>query len=247
MSCTRVLLAAYVVVLLGIARESGAQEPSRWLLGAGGALQATNDFRDNVTFVLNAEGGDLNADYRVGVGRLFDAEAGVRVWRDLVVGMGVSYFDKQGRVDVDARIPHPFFFNRPRTISGEAHEIRRTEVGVHVSAGWLFPLTERLDLLLSGGPSYIRLRQALVDQVAFTEVFPFNSATFTGVSTTINEDGSFGLNAGADLTVRFYRHFGIGSRLRFSRASATVASPDGDQVSIDVGGLQFVAGLRMRF
>jgi hypothetical protein len=248
MSRKRRLLVACVAAIVAMARESDAQEAPRLLLGLSGAFQTRNpDFRDNVTFLLNAESGDLNADYRAGTGRLFDAEAGARVWRDLVASIDVSYFEKQGRAAVDARLPHPFFFNRHRTVTGEAGAIRRKEIGVHMLAGWLVPLGERLDLLVSGGPSYIRLRQPLVEEVVFTEAFPFDSAAFAGVSTRIVDEGSFGMNAGADLTLRFHRHFGIGSRLRFSRASVTIESADGDRISIDVGGLQVMAGLRARF
>jgi hypothetical protein len=239
--------AACVALLLGTARATYGQDPSRLFLGLSGLLQATNDFRDNVTFVLNAESGDLDAQYRVGTGRLFDADVGARIWRDLVAGVSVSYFEKQGQVDVDARLPHPFFFNRSRTVSGEADAIRRTEVAVHPFAGWLFAVSDRIDVLVSGGPSYIRLRQSLVEQVTFSEVFPFNSATFTGVSTAATEDGSFGMHAGADLTMKLYRHFGVGTRLRFSRASVAIDSPDGDRVSVDAGGFQIVAGVRARF
>jgi hypothetical protein len=240
-----VLVAAGV---LGTPCAAGAQEPARAFLAVDGAWQSANpDFRDNVTFLLNAETGDLNADYRVGTGRAFDAEAGARIWRRLVAGAAVSYFDKRGIVSVDARLPHPFFFNRPRAVAGEADRIGRTEFGLHLLAGWLLPLSDRLDLLVSGGPSYIRLEQSLVEQVAFTETFPFNSAAFAGVSTNDVEAGSWGMNTGADLIFHFHRHFGLGTRVRFSRASVDVQSADGDGVSIDVGGLQVMAGLRVRF
>lgn len=227
---------------------SAAQEPPRWLLGASGALQTpTRDFQDNVTFELNVERGDLNADYRVGTGWLADAGAAVRVWRNLVAGADVSYFDKNGRVIVDARVPHPLFFNRPRTVAGEADALRRTEFGVHMLGGWLVPIGARFDVLFTAGPSYIRVRQPLVQQVLFTEAFPFNSATFAGVATTTLEDGAFGANAGADLTYRFHRHLGIATRVRLSHASVRMVSPDGEDVDVKAGGLQVVAGLRARF
>jgi hypothetical protein len=237
-----------VAVVLADASMSAAQEPPRWLLGASGALQTpTRDFQDNVTFELNVERGDLNADYRVGTGWVVDAGGAVRVWRNLVAGADVSYFDKDRRVIVDARVPHPLLFNRPRTVGGEADALRRTELGIHMLGGWLIPISQRLDVLLTAGPSYIRVRQPLVREVLFTETFPFNSAAFTGVTTTTLEDGAFGANVGADLTYRFHRNFGVGTRVRLTRASVETVSPDGDEVEINAGGLQLVAGLRMRF
>lgn len=244
----RLLLLSGAAVLLFIPRAAHAQEAVHRLVALDGAFQAaTADFRDNVNFFLNAENGELNVDYRVGTGWVLGGELGERVWRRLIVGAAVSYFEKQGQASVDARVPHPFFFNRPRTVRGEADRIARTELGVHILAGWLLPLSDRLDLLVSGGPSYIRVRQSLVEEVGFTETFPFDSAAFAGVSTMKVEQGSWGANAGADLTFRFHPHFGVGTRVRFSRASIDLPSADGDDVSVDVGGLQVVGGLRVRY
>lgn len=240
---------AFVVFILLSTHDASGQDQPRALIGVGGALQAANPaFRDNVTFILNDEEGDLNADYQPGIGKSLDGELELRVWRGLMAGVNVSYVEKKGRVNVDARLPHPVFFNRHRSLVGEADGIGRTELGVHMLGAWLMPLTDRFDLLISGGPSFVRARQALVDQVDFTETSPFNSTTFTGVSTTRTlRKSSFGMNAGAELALRLSRHFGIGTRMRFIRASVKFDSPDSGTVPVDVGGIQLAAGLRMRF
>ena len=244
-----VLQVALVTLVLMSTHDASGQDRPRTLIGVSGAFQVPNtDFRDNVKFILNEEDGDLNADYQVGIGRSLDAELELRVWSGLMAGVNVSYFEKQGRVNVDARLPHPFLFNRHRGLVGEADGIGHTELGVHMLAAWLMPLADRFDLLISGGPSFVRARQALVEQVDFTETFPFNSATFTGVSTTrMLGKSSFGMNAGAELALRLNRHFGVDTRLRFIRASVTFDSPDGGTVPVDVGGVQLAGGLRMRF
>jgi len=244
-----VLPAAFITLALVSTHHASGQDRPRTLIGVGGALQAANTaFRDNVTFILNEEDGDLNADYQVGIGRSLDGELELRVWRGLMAGVNVSYFEKQGRVNVDARLPHPIFFNRNRSLVGEAEGIGRTELGVHMLGAWLMPLTDRFDLLISGGPSFVRARQALVEQVDFTETAPFNSATFTGVSTTkMLEKSTFGMNAGAELALRLSRHFGVSTRVRFIRGSVTLDSPDSGTVPVDVGGVQLAGGLRVRF
>lgn len=243
------LTAAFVTLALVGTPDASGQDRPRTFIAVGGALQAANmAFRDNVTFVLNEEDGDLNADYQVGIGRSWDAEFELRVWRGFMAGVNVSYFDKQGRVNVDATLPHPVFFNRHRNLVGEADGIGRTELGVHLLGAWVMPLTNRFDLLISGGPSFVRARQALVQQVDFTETAPFNSATFTGVSTTgMLSKSSFGVNAGAELALHLSRHFGVGTRIRFIRASVRFDSLDGGTVPVDVGGVQLAGSLRVRF
>ena len=55
------------------------------------------------------------------------------------------------------------------------------------------------------------------------------------------------MNAGADVMWQFHRHFGVGGGTKFSRASVEFTSADGEQVSVDAGGLRLLAGLRARF
>src|SRR5256885_8793942 len=42
----------------------------------------------------------------------FDTAFGVRVRRNLAMGVDVSYVTKASTGSIDARIPHPFFFNK---------------------------------------------------------------------------------------------------------------------------------------
>jgi hypothetical protein len=116
-----VLQVTFVTLVLVSTHDASGQDQPQTLIGVSGAFQAANTaFRDNVTFILNEEDGDLNADYQVGIGRSWDAGLELRVWHGLMAGVNVSYFEKQGRVNVDARLPHPFFFNRHRGLVGEA-------------------------------------------------------------------------------------------------------------------------------
>jgi hypothetical protein len=245
----KIAVAATIIGLTaGPSRDARAQDSPRWLLGASGGVQAANSgFAQTQRFPLNAEIATLNADYRVGVGRSFDGELAGRIWRSLLIGVDVSDFRKSGRVQVAASLPHPLLFNRPRAVSGDSGEAGRTEFGVHMWIGWLLSIGHRSDLRVGGGPSYVRLDQSLVSAVDYTETFPFNTATFAGVSTEHRKDGTMGANVGVDLTMLLRRHVGVGAGVRFSRATANVDSIDGTTLSVDVGGFQIVAGVRARF
>ncbi len=164
-----------------------------------------------------------------------------------MMGLAFSYYQKKGNVAVDARLPHPFHFTRPRTVSGQAPGLKREELGVHLQAMWFVPIGDGVDVALFGGPSYFNVKQTLVKTVTFTEAFPYDTATFTGIATEIRKRGAFGFNAGADLTWLLSDQIGIGGGARFSRGTVKFTSSDGDRLSADVGGAQAVAGLRVRW
>lgn len=230
------------------ASAARAQDEPRWLIGIDvGAETATPDFEDAVVFSLNAEDGDLAADYRMGTGRAVGVQAAARLWRGLLVGVDVTSLDTPARASVSARLPHPLLFNSPRTVSGDSGDLDATEIGVHLQAAWMFALLERLDLMVGGGPSYIRREQPLVDQVTFDETFPFHTAAFTGVSPSVREKGAWGGHAAAQLLWALRRSFAVVGGTRFSRASIDVVSADGETLTVDVGGLQLFGGLRVRF
>src|SRR4029077_19967420 len=92
----------------------------------------------------------------------FDVGGGVRVWRNLAVGLDVSRFSKETAGTVSAQIPHPFFFNRARTVSGDASGLTRDETAVHLQALWMLPFGSRWRLALGGGAPWVSRGQALV-------------------------------------------------------------------------------------
>ena len=56
-------------------------------------------------------------------GRVIDGGLGIRVWKNLGVGVAVSHATGDGTAEVDAQIPHPLQFNQPRAVSGEQEAI----------------------------------------------------------------------------------------------------------------------------
>jgi opacity protein-like surface antigen len=223
-----------------------------------GFQAASNDFNRTGTFEEFVETAMFDAGYDVEPTALVDAGVAIRLWRNLGAGVAVSWHSQETSATVDARIPHPFFFNRFRAVSGEAGGIDRSETAVHAQIVYGLPLTDRLFVLVSGGPSYFDLEQDLIARVAFTHEFPFDTATFDeavlasevqrgapGSAPSTSESG-IGFNAGADVTWSFARTIGVGFGLRFSRAELDF--DQGDQsTSIDAGGIHLVAGLRVLF
>jgi hypothetical protein len=148
---------------------------------------------------------------------------------------------------VDARIPHPFFFDRDRSIAGAAANLARTETAVHVQLRWFAPLGGRVSVSLFGGPTFFRVTQGLVTTVDFSQSYPFDDASFTSASTGDRSGSALGYNVGADAGFFFSRNIGVGVLARFARASVDLVSEATGLVSIDSGGFHAGGGLRLRF
>ena len=245
--CWRFALAWMV---LGTVESADAQQgwEHRGFLSVNGGFQmTTSDFADNATFTLFVEEGDFAANYNGETGFVFDAVSGVRVWRNLAIGVGVSIFDTDSSATVTARLPHPFHFDRHRQVDGSAAGLTRREIGIHVQATWIVPVNDRLAVGIFGGPTFFTVDQDLVTEVMFEHTFPFDTASFTGTATSSQSESAIGFNTGVDVAFYFSPKVGVGGVARFSRATIDFASGDGGTVSTDAGGLQVGGGLRVRF
>ena len=78
----------------------------------------SNNFGDSATIRENAENGRFETDYTVKAGPAFNISGGGLLWRSLAVGVGVTRFSKSTVTAVNAQVPHPFFFNQPRSVTG---------------------------------------------------------------------------------------------------------------------------------
>jgi hypothetical protein len=144
-------------------------------------------------------------------------------------------------------VPHPFFFNRPRSVSGEAAGLRREELAVHVQARAVLPVTRRVQVMVFGGPSFYQVRQGLVHEVAYSESYPYDEATFDGATTGRAEQSPYGFNVGGDVAYFFSRQVGVGFGAQYAGTTVHLPSADGGTVEARAGGSQAGAGLRLRF
>ena len=238
---------ATVAIALVSATPSTAQD-GRVFIDVNGGLQATStDFVDNVLFTEFVEEGDFDATYAIDTGVIVDVSGGVALGRGLALGAGYSRFNRQNDASIDARIPHPFFFNRDRTIVGSSANLTHEETAVHVQLRWFAPLRGRVSLALFGGPTFFNLRQGLVTTVDFSQSYPFNEASFTSAATGSDSASAVGYNVGADVSVFFSRFVGVGVLARYTRCTVDLVSQDEGLVSIDAGGFHAGGGLRLRF
>jgi len=220
----------------------------RAVIWLNGAYQATSiDFADTATFDLHAEQGSFTADYTVPGGLVIDAGLAIRVWRDLLLGGGVSRFSVNRPAAVSARLPHPFYFDRYREVSGQSAGITRSDLIVSAVVMWMVPAGDRVQVGIFGGPSYFSVRQPLVKDVEFDEQYPYDEATFTGALVSAQTQTALGVTAGADVTFLLTDRLGVGGLVRFSRASLELTTTGARTLTLTAGGLQVGGGLRLRF
>jgi hypothetical protein len=225
-----------------------AAPPFRGYVTVNGAYQATsNDFDESTTFRANAEDGRLSTDYSVNSGPAFDLAAGATVWRQLAVGVGITRFSRSTPLTIEASVPHPFFFDQPRSVTGEVGGLTREELAVHVQARGMIPTRGPLQVMVFGGPSFFRVEQGVLMQVVYAEAYPFDAASVGQALTTEASESKIGFNVGGDVAWFFARQVGVGFTAQFAGATVEMPSPDGGTTDVKAGGFQAGGGLRVRF
>jgi hypothetical protein len=207
---------------------------------AAGLSQATSVEDYLETTAITADRSALDTPF-------YDVSFAVRVAGGLGVAAGVSGLTTRGDARVAAAVPHPFYFDRPRDISGEAPGLRRTETGVHAGLAYLIGLSRRVDVMVMGGATYFRVRQDLVSDVSYSEAFPYDTATFSTAEVVRRDASKVGYHTAVDLTVKLGARWGVGAIVRFSRAKVPFEVNGAQTGTVEVGGLQAGGGVRVAF
>lgn len=241
------MAAAWLVAVPALA-QTGSAKPTRLTIGvSGGVQQAAEDGSDHFSFPKNAETETIDVKYPMKTLGLVDLGASYRVWKNVGIGVAVSVTSGKGEADVTASVPHPFFFNQPRTVTGTENGITHSETGVHVQLQYLVPATGRLHFVLEGGPSWINVDHDVVTDLTVTESYPFDTAAFGGAVTKSTTGSAAGFNAGVDVTWMFVESVGIGGLVRYTRADVDLKAAEGRGLTIKAGGLQGGVGIRVTF
>ena len=244
----RIFAVVATLLALGPARSAGAQDrqwPERiWISVSGGIQTAGSGFDDAFDVPLYAETERVTVDYPAKGGGLFAARGGYRVWKRLTIGAGVTHFSRRADAQVQAQLPHPFFDNQFRLVEG-ATSVLRAETGGDVLIGWMQPLSDRLRVIVTAGPSFLNVEQTVVTDVEFSETYPYDTAEFTGAATRRATRRATGFNAGADVMWMFSRRFGAGALVQYTHARARLGTGTNRSISVDLGGVQAAGGLRL--
>jgi hypothetical protein len=245
---SRAALTLAMMWLIATPALAQSPKPPRFTIGvSGGVQQAAEDVSDHFSFPKNVETETVDVTYPMKPLGLIDLAAGFRFWNNLGVGVAVSVTSGKGDAEVNASVPHPFFFNQPRTVTGTESDIAHSETGVHLQLQYRVPSTGRFHVTLEGGPSWLNVEHEVVTDVTVTESYPYDTAAFGGAVTKSTTASAVGFNAGVDMTWMFVESVGVGGIVRYTRADVDLKAIEGRTLTMKAGGLQAGAGIRVLF
>lgn len=206
---------------------------------SGGVKTGAKDVKTTLAYPLYDENATIETSRTVGDGFLWDVTGGIRVWKNLAIGASVAGRSANGDGTTTASIPHPIFYDQPRTVSGTVTGMKHSELWGSLLAVWVFPVTSQLEIMAMAGPTVVQVKHELPGAVTVTE------ASTPGVSVSLStvSKSVWGATAGLEGRYMFTSRFGLGAFARYSGAKVNLTST----TKLDVGGLQMGAGLRVRF
>ena len=240
-------------VCAGVAQDAQAQGGTwadRGYINIGfGVESGSSTLTETANLIIYEESATITSTTNWTSGSLIDAGFGLRVWRNLTVGL--AYHQEENDTDsaLTGSVPSPIFFNRPRTINQDV-VLERKEKAAHLVLGWVVPINEKFDVLVFGGPSFFRLEQDVITDIDIGERGqPFTEVVIDADIET-QKKSLTGYNVGVDATYIVWSNdsvrFGAGGFVRFTQSSGDVQLMTTSQ-STDVGGVQFGFGGRIRF
>lgn len=137
-----------------------------------------------------------------------------------------------------ASVPDPAYYDSPQTKSGTIAAMQHRETWVALLVVYQRPVMPKLDLTVMAGPSVARVRHEAVSNVSVDGATNQVSASLDNITRDL-----LGVQVGLDARYLLVKQLGVGGYVRYNAARGNL-SPT---LKVDVGGVQFGGGLRVRF
>ena len=206
----------------------------------GGIQSGSGDFAVTTPFELYNETGSVASAQSIGGGGFFNLAGGYKVWRNLAIGVGVTFASSSTDASITATVPDPLIFDAHRTVETSASSVQHKELQIHITGTWMIPVTDKMDVGLNFGPTFFSAKQEVPNSVTVTEPGP----TVTTVGVEEIDESSVGVHFGVDVNYMINKRFGAGGMARYVWGSANVENA-GDKLTL--GGFQIGGGIRVRF
>ena len=209
-------------------------------LSFGGQTRART-YKTSGSLPLYEETATFESTVGIGAETIIDISGGLRVWNNVGAGIGFSRYTDTSNGTFSASIPDPVVFDRPTTRFAEAPGLKHTESQIHLSAYWLQPVTDKIDVSVYAGPTIFRVKQDLASGFTVTNG---TNVLATVTQTQVNKS-AVGLHGGVDVRYLILKNAGVGLFLRYAGAKV-----DSDLVqggTLHVGGFQYGVGVRVRY
>lgn len=206
----------------------------------GGGPSKSKEIQTNFSFGLYDETATVDISQTHKGGGFFELSGGYRVWNN--VALGLSFMKRSADTDgtLTASVPDPVGFNLPRSVTATLAGLQHRETWVGVPITYVIPVTDKIDVMVFGGPAVAKVTQDFI--VGVTTAEGTGGPTVTTTRETVKKS-YWGYQLGVDLRYLFTKRFGAGGFVRISRADGNLTST----VRADLGGFQAGGGLRVRF
>ena len=203
-----------------------------------GLQLADRTVNSSASIPLYDETATITATQPVGGGAVVDFGGGYRIWNDIYAGVVITRFSNTHSASYTTSVPHPIFFDQPKTATGIVDDLRRSEIGINPHVLWVTPLTDKIDLSVGVGVSIISVTQDLITDLS---VAP-GTQDATPIVVEESKSGT-GIYAAVDVAYSVTPRYGFGGFVRYAGATVDLsASPEAN-----VGGMQVGGGVRLRF
>jgi hypothetical protein len=209
----------------------------------GGAQTGSHTLATSSTFDLYDEQGTLSSSQKVRGGGLFDVSGGYKVRKNLAAGIGLSWSGSKSTGSITALVPDPRVFDQPRTVTASTTGMKHRETAIHFFGAWMVPVTDKVDVGISAGPSIFMVKQDVATALTVAEPGP----AVSGITTEKSSKTTAGINLGLDVaymvTQRWGLGWGVGGLMRYTWGSVDVKNATDN---LTVGGFQIGVGVRVR-
>jgi hypothetical protein len=229
------------------AQPAARRERVQISINAGAQLSSTS-LDTSALQAVYVEDAVVDTSYKYRYGSVLDGGISYQLAGRVGVGVAASWFSQSADAAISAAVPHPFFFQAPRTVSDTATALGRDTFAAHFQAIYTFRPARTIEVAVGAGPSFFRVRQTIVDHVSFRDTYPYDAPTFVAASTQRVSGHKAGVNASADVSLRLSRHFGLGGMVRASKADIQLAAPPRTTIGKSkAGGVHAGGGVRIYF
>lgn len=221
--------------------EDGAE--TRLALFLNGVTESSDfGLTESRSFPIFKETATIDVDYRESNRSGYEVGARLRIVGPVGIIASAELFDNAPSATYRNRLPHPFFYDRQRELSGE-QPVSWSERALHVDPVLSFDFGSRLSVEAFSGLSMFFTETELLDEILYEEVFPYDAVVSKGTRFRRMEARPLGYNLGVSTTLRLLGVLGMNFGLRYSRADVHFELAEGREIHFDAGGLRFGAGL----
>ena len=213
----------------------------------GGYSGTALDFTSSSSFVLHLEDASLASRYTGSTGPVVEVGGLYRFRGPWAAGASVELFAGKNDAALSASLPHPLYFDRPRTLQGAIPSLDYRETSLNLNLVYSHALGRRIILDGFGGPTLFWTRSQLLTDIQYVDAFPYDRLTLQAPIVTEQTDMPIGFNVGTGMTFRLKGWLGVGLLVRYNRAAVQLPQSDGSLVSFNAGGLRANGGIRLLF